>query len=119
MEIAVYVQPASEVREKRSLWVGQPGTLETLVPGADAGTIRDLTLFGTIDARDFAFIKSSMKLTRLDLSGVRIAANGTNQANAIPREAFRNLWDLREVILPSSVNRLNNGCFRSCGIKAS
>lgn len=116
MEIAVYVQPASEVREKRSLWVGQPGTLETLVPGADAGTIRDLTLFGTIDARDFAFIKSSMKLTRLDLSGVRIAANGTNQANAIPREAFRNLWDLREVILPSSVNRLNNGCFRSCGI---
>lgn len=115
-EIAVYVQPASEVREKRSLWVNQPGTLETLVQGADAGTIKDLTLFGTIDATDFAFIKSSMKLTRLDLSGVRIAANGTNQANAIPRDAFRNLWSLKEVILPSSVNRLNNGCFRSCGI---
>ena len=116
MEIAVYVQPASEVKEKRSLWVGQPGTLETLIEGADAGTIKDLTLFGTIDARDFAFMKSSMKLTRLDLSGVRISANGTNQANAIPREAFRNLWSLKEVILPSSVNRLNNGCFRSCGI---
>lgn len=116
MEIAVYVQPASEVKEKRSLWVGQPGTLETLVQGADAGTIKDLTLFGTIDARDFAFMKGSMKLTRLDLSGVRIAANGTNQANAVPREAFRNLWSLKEVILPSSVNRLNNGCFRSCGI---
>lgn len=116
MEIAVYVQPASEVKEKRSLWVGQPGTLETLIEGADAGTIKDLTLFGTIDARDFAFMKGSMKLTRLDLSGVRISANGTNQANAIPREAFRNLWSLKEVILPSSVNRLNNGCFRSCGI---
>lgn len=116
MEIAVYVQPASEVKEKRSIWVGQPGTLETLIQGADAGTIKDLTLFGTIDARDFAFMKSSMKLTRLDLSGVRIAANGTNQANAIPREAFRNLWSLKEVILPSSVNRLNNGCFRLCGI---
>lgn len=116
MEIAVYVQPASEVKEKRSLWVGQPGMLETLIEGADAGTIKDLTLFGTIDARDFAFMKSSMKLTRLDLSGVRISANGTNQANAIPREAFRNLWSLKEVILPSSVNRLNNGCFRSCGI---
>ena len=116
MEIAVYVQPASEGKEKRSLWVGQPGTLETLIEGADAGTIKDLTLFGTIDARDFAFMKSSMKLTRLDLSGVRISANGTNQANAIPREAFRNLWSLKEVILPSSVNRLNNGCFRCCGI---
>ena len=116
MEIAVYVKPASEVKEKRTLWVGQPGTLETLIDGADAGTIKDLTLFGAIDARDFAFMKSSMKLTRLDLSGVRISANGTNQANAIPREAFRNLWSLKEVILPSSVNRLNNGCFRSCGI---
>lgn len=115
-EIAVYVQPASEVREKRSIWVGQPGSLESLIQAADAATIKDLTLFGTIDARDFAFMKASMKLTRLDLSGVRIAANGSNQANAIPREAFRNLWSLKEVILPSSVNRLNNGCFRACGI---
>lgn len=114
--IAVYVQPASEVKEKRSVWVGTPGTLETIITGADAGTVKDLTLFGTIDARDFAFMKSSMKLTRLDLSGVTIAANGTNQANAVPREAFRNLWSLKEVILPASVNRLNNGCFRSCGI---
>ena len=115
-DIAVYVQPASEVKEKRSVWVGTPGTLETIITGADAGTVKDLTLFGTIDARDFAFMKSSMKLTRLDLSGVTIAANGTNQANAVPREAFRNLWSLKEVILPASVNRLNNGCFRSCGI---
>ena len=115
-DIAVYVQPASEVKEKRSVWVGTPGTLETIITGADAGTIKDLTIFGTIDARDFAFMKSSMKLTRLDLSGVTIAANGTNQANAVPREAFRNLWNLKEVILPASVNRLNNGCFRSCGI---
>ena len=115
-DIAVYVQPASEVKEKRSVWVGTPGTLETIITGADAGTIKDLTIFGTIDARDFAFMKSSMKLMRLDLSGVTIAANGTNQANAVPREAFRNLWNLKEVILPASVNRLNNGCFRSCGI---
>lgn len=116
LEIAVYVQPASEVKEKRSIWVGQPGTLETIIQGAEAGTIKDLTLYGTIDARDFAFMKSSMKLTRLDLSGVSIAANGINQANAVPRDAFRNLWSLTEVILPSSVNRLNNGCFSYCGI---
>ena len=114
--IEVYVQNAADVKEKRSIWVGTPGTLETLLDGPDAGTVKDLTLFGTIDARDFTFMRSSMKLRRLDLSGVRIAANGTNQANAIPREAFRNLWSLKEVILPSSVNRLNNGAFRSCGI---
>lgn len=116
-EIAVYVQPASEIKEKRSLWVETPGSLETLLDGGDAASIKELTLFGSIDARDFAFIKSSMKLTRLDLSGTSIAAYGSNQANAVPREAFRNIWSLQEVILPGSVNRLNNGCFRLCGIK--
>ena len=115
-QIEVYVRNAADVKEKRSIWVGVPGTLESVISAADAGTIKDLTLFGTIDARDFSFMRSSMKLTRLDLSSVRIAANGANQANAIPRDAFRNLWSLKEVILPNTVNRLNNGAFRSCGI---
>ena len=114
--IAIYVQKASEVKEKRSIWVGEPGTLSTLIDGADAGTIKDLTLFGTIDARDFAFMRSGMKLTRLDISSVYIAANGTSQANAIPREAFRGLWNLKSVILPNNITRINNGAFRSCGI---
>ena len=114
--IAIYVQRASEVKEKRSIWVGEPGTLSTLIDDADAGTIKDLTLFGTIDARDFAFMRSSMKLTRLDISSVYIAANGTSQANAIPREAFRGLWGLKNVILPNNINRINNGAFRLCGI---
>lgn len=115
-QIDIYVQNAADVKEKRSLWVGEPGTLETIISAADAGTIKDLTLYGTIDARDFTFMRSSMKLSRLDLSAVRVAANGANQANAIPREAFRNLWGLKEVILPRSINRLNNGAFRYCGI---
>ncbi len=114
--IAIYVQRASEVKEKRSIWVGEAGTLSTLVDGADAGTIKDLTLFGTIDARDFSFMRSSMKLSRLDISSVNIVANGTSQANAIPREAFRGLWGLKSVILPNNINRINNGAFRSCGI---
>lgn len=115
-QITVYVQNAADVVAKRSVWVGEPGTLESILSGADATTVKELTLFGTIDARDFAFMRSGMKLTRLDMSSVRIVANGANQANAIPREAFRGLWSLKEVILPNSVNRLNNGAFRSCGI---
>lgn len=35
-DIAVYVQAASEVKEKRSVWVGQPGTLESVISAADA-----------------------------------------------------------------------------------
>ncbi len=115
-EITVYVQDASEVKEKRSIWVGEPGTLETLLSGPDAATVKDLTLFGTIDARDFSFMRTAMKLTRIDMTGVRIVAYQANQANAIPRDAFRGLGSLREVVLPNSVNRFNNGAFRYSGI---
>ena len=114
--IAVLVQKAADVKEKRSFWVGSPGTLSTIIPEEETGTIKELTLFGSIDSRDFTFIRNAMRLTKLDISGVYIAAHGSDQANAIPREAFRGIGSLNEVILPSSVNRLNNGCFRQCGI---
>ncbi|MDE6718019.1 MAG: C10 family peptidase [Muribaculaceae bacterium] len=115
-EISILVQKASEVKEKRSVWVGVPGTLSSVIPDSETGTIKELTVFGTIDARDFAFMRDAMDLRRLDISGVNITANGNDQANAIPREAFRGEGGLKEVILPKSINRLNNGCFRQCGI---
>ncbi len=114
--VTVLVQNAADVREKRSIWVGTPGTLSSIISEEESGTIKELTLFGIIDARDFTFMRNSMRLTRLDLSGVTITANGSDQANAIPREAFRGVGTLTEVILPGSVNRLNNGCFRQSGI---
>ncbi|MDE7159406.1 MAG: C10 family peptidase [Muribaculaceae bacterium] len=115
-EITVLVQKAADVKEKRSVWVAAPGQLASTISEAESGTIKELSVFGTIDATDFAFIRSAMRLTSLDLSGAIIAANGANQANAIPREAFRGLRNLKSVTLPASVNRLNNGCFRECGI---
>lgn len=114
--IDVMVRKASEVVAKRSFWVGTPGQLSSIIPDAETGTIKDLTLFGTIDERDFEFMRTKMKLTRLDISAVNIAAYGSNQANAIPRQAFSQLGSLREVVLPGSVTRLNNGCFRQSGI---
>ncbi|MDE6266316.1 MAG: C10 family peptidase [Muribaculaceae bacterium] len=114
--IAVLVQKASEVKAKRSVWVETPGTLSSLISDEESGTIRELTVFGSIDARDFAFMRNNMSLQRIDISGAYISAYGTDQANAIPREAFRGISTLNEVVLPSSVNRLNNGCFRQCGI---
>lgn len=114
--VSVLVQNAADVKEKRSVWVGTPGTLASVISEEESGTVKELTLFGVIDARDFAFIRNSMRLTRLDLSGVTITAHGSDQANAIPREAFRGVGTLDEVVLPASVNRLNNGCFRQCSI---
>lgn len=114
--ITAIVQNAADVKEKRSVWVGQPGSLSQVISESESGTIKDLTVFGTIDARDFSFMRNSMQLNRLDLSGVTVTAYGSDQANAIPREAFRGLSKLNQVILPKSVNRLNNGCFRQAGI---
>lgn len=114
--VSVLVQKASEVKAKRSLWVETPGTLASLISDEESGTIKELSLFGSIDARDFAFMKNSMRLERVDLSGAYISAHGTDQANAIPRDAFRGVGSLKEVILPKSVNRLNNACFAQCGI---
>lgn len=115
-EISILVQKASEVREKRSIWVENPGTLESLIPETETGTIKDLTLFGSIDSRDFEFMRSRMKLTRVDISSVYIGAYESNPANALPRSAFQGQGQLTEVVLPNNLNRINNAAFSQCGI---
>lgn len=114
--ITLLVQKASEVKDKRSYWVDEAGTLSSVIPEEVAATVKDLTLFGYMDARDFQFIKNSMKVNRLDLSGVKIMAYGTDQTNAVPREAFRGCSQLKEVVLPTNITRMNNGCFRQTGL---
>lgn len=116
-EVSVIVQNASDVVSKRNLWV-QAGTLSSLIDDKDCGTITDLTLYGTIDARDFTFMRDRMKLTRLDISGVSVVANGSNPANAIPANAFNGYWSLNQIILPGNINTFKNGCFRSSGLKS-
>ncbi|MDE7116271.1 MAG: leucine-rich repeat domain-containing protein, partial [Muribaculaceae bacterium] len=108
--ITVTVQNAADVIAKRSLWV-TAGNLSSLINEADAGTIKDLTLYGTIDANDFTFIRERMKVERLDLSQTRILANGGNPANAIPAKAFYWYGSLREIKLPSGLTNLKSGCF--------
>lgn len=114
--ISILVQKASEVKAKRSVWVEEAGSLSSIIPEDETGMITDLTLFGSIDARDFVFMRDKMNLQRLDISSVYIAANGSSQANAIPREAFKGKWSLKEILLPRNINRINNGAFRQCGI---
>lgn len=117
-EITVSISDIADVKERRSVWVGTPGTLADVINSDDAAIIKDLTIFGQIDARDFEYIKKAMPLTRLDISSVYIAANGSNQANAMPREALRGMSKLAEVVLPNSLNRINNGAFRQSGLQS-
>lgn len=113
--ITVIVQNAADVVSKRTLWV-QAGKLSQLINDTEAGTVTDLTLYGTIDATDFTFMRDRMKLSRLDISGVSIKANGANPANAIPAKAFSKCGNLRQIVLPKNINTFKSGCFSYSGL---
>lgn len=115
-QIRIIVQAAEDVVSKRNLWV-TAGELGNLISEADAGTIKELTLYGTIDVRDFTFIRERMKLTTLDISSVNIAANGPNPANAIPTKAFSGYGSLQRIELPKNLSTLKNGCFNATGLR--
>lgn len=113
--IKIIVQNASEVVSKRALWVSAGG-LSEIVGESESATITELTLFGTVNAEDFKFIRERMKLTRLDLSGVNILAVGSNPANAIPSKAFSGYGCLKQVVLPKNLTVLKSGCFNATGL---
>lgn len=116
-KISVIVQNTADVVSKRKVWVSS-GKLSEAISEADAGTIKDLTLYGTIDAVDFAFIRERMKVERLDLSSVRVTASGSNPANAIPAKAFYWYGSLKEIILPQGITTLKSGCFTGTELRA-
>jgi hypothetical protein len=86
-----------------------------------------LTLTGTIDARDFRFIRDSMTMVSvLDLSDVKIVEytgkegtigtdSFTYPANTIPSEAFyMNCSELTTVTIPHSANSIGKDAFTNC-----
>ncbi|MDE6300252.1 MAG: C10 family peptidase [Muribaculaceae bacterium] len=113
--IDILVQNAADVLSKSVLWV-EAGTLQDLLTENEAATVVDLTLFGSMNANDFAFIRDRMKLNRLDISQVYIAAVGSNPANAIPAKAFSGYRSLKTIILPSNITTFKSGCFNNTGL---
>lgn len=99
------------------------GKLEALM-GNDAATVTELTLTGTMDARDFKFISESMpSLSTLDLGGVTIEeysdkeplfANFTYYpANELPKYSLMGT-SLTSVTLPSSLTSVGEASFAGC-----
>ncbi|MDE6480738.1 MAG: C10 family peptidase, partial [Muribaculaceae bacterium] len=114
-KIELLVQNASDVLSKKTVWVNA-GELQNLLTEQEAATVVDLTLFGTINANDFNFMRDRMKLERLDISQVSIVALGSNPANAIPAKAFMSYRSLKQVILPNNLTTLKNACFGLTGL---
>lgn len=106
------------------------GTLSTSLISDELNTVTNLTITGTIDARDFKTMRDKMPLLAvLDLSGVTIAAysgtegtswNTNYAANVVPENAFINPTTLQgkisliSVVLPSSVTSIGDSAFRFC-----
>jgi len=91
-------------------------------------TVTDLTVTGTIDARDFVTMRDNMSnLAKLDLSGATIAkytgsaTNGstTYPANEIPEFAFcttslTGKASLTSITLPSGITSIGGSAFYNC-----
>lgn len=114
-KINIVVQNAADVLSKSTLWL-EAGNLKNLLDENETSTVVDLTLFGTMNAEDFTFIRERMKLNRLDISQVRIVASGSNPANAIPTKAFTGCRSLKTIILPSTLTTFKNGCLAQTGL---
>ena len=99
-----------------------------------AGTLADrvqdlavtqLTVTGTVDARDFKFMGQQLTaLQQLDLSGATIEAletvepvlgtNGSYAAGEVPPMAFFGHTALNELSLPSTTTSIGEGAFAGC-----
>jgi hypothetical protein len=83
-----------------------------------------LTLFGTIDARDFRYMRDSTSVRNVDLAQAGIAAyTGTAgpliastvyKANAIPQGSFANKTAFRQIVFPATATEIGNNAFEGC-----
>jgi hypothetical protein len=94
--------------------VSAGGLSSTLTP-TELSTVTNLTLLGTIDARDFTTMRDNMPaLAVIDISGTTIAAYSGTPANEVPSNAFQSKTSLTSVIFPSTITSIGNSAFYQC-----
>jgi hypothetical protein len=116
--------------DSQTITVDQYGGIEVTagqlskIIGNDAPFITSLTLYGSIDARDFKTMRDSIpNLQKIDLSNVSVYAysgtEGTNNytdypADVIPDLAFYNKKKLITIILPTNITYIDKNAFQFC-----
>lgn len=111
-----------------------PGTLNTKLTVSEKISVTNLTITGTIDARDFKYLRDEMTvLSYLNLSSVSINPYSGNQgtypsswgaatypANGIPQYSFYSndtgagKISLKVIVLPSSLTSIGDMAFQYC-----
>lgn len=96
-----------------------PGTLQECITAAkkDYTKIKNLKVTGTIDNRDFAFMKEQMTaLQSLNLREVEIAGAYTN---TIPEGAFSGKSTLIRFVFPEKITKVGNSAFYGTNLSGS
>jgi len=110
---------------KKTVTVTSAGTLTTLLTEKEKHQITDLTINGTINAKDFYLMRDSMpELSKLDIREVKITSielkKIINVDNAIPNFAFCNPQkytgksSLTSILLPASITQIHENAFEGC-----
>lgn len=111
--ITIHAYSSDELIESHTVNVPTAGTLPELIDSHDAGRISNLTVTGTIDVRDFDFMRERMtSLTTIDLSSAKITARLSNHALHIPYNAFDGCRRLKSITLPSTLAGIHDYAFR-------
>lgn len=94
-----------------------PGTLQAAVESNGLESASSLTLGGSIDQRDFAYMKSmvdSRSLKSINLVGVTVAAYGSYPANEVPASAFDGSTKLTSFVFPAQITSIGERAFYNC-----
>ncbi len=103
------------------------GKLSSMI-SQDQFSMTTLSLSGTMDARDFAFISDNLtELVAIDLSQITIESVSVNKPilggqalfddNQLPSQAFFGS-NLSQITLPANITSIGNGAFASTKIKS-
>ena len=132
--LCVYVVLLNAAVVIKNVNVTDAGTLSSNFTASEKTTVTNLNVSGTIDARDFRFMRDTLTaLSVLDMSAANITAytgdNGTAftysgyvkvydvttyDALVLPDRAFDSKKKLTSVVLPSSLTAIGNYAFSSC-----
>jgi len=126
--ISVSILGHSQV--SKTINVQTPGSLSTLLTEDEKSTVTDLTLTGTIDARDIKCMRDQIAhITNLDLSNANIAAyegiatstlSNSYPANEMPKSSFyrsgssTSVTTLASITLPNSLTSIGANAFYLC-----
>lgn len=114
----------------KTINVQTPGSLSTLLTEDEKSTVTNLTLTGTIDARDIKCMRDQIAhITNLDLSNANIAAyegiatstlSNSYPANEMPKSSFyrsgssTSVTTLASITLPNSLTSIGANAFYLC-----